>query len=162
MNQGCPCPWPEMTYGCSNSFPMNLSFTCRVTRPAAWPLRASASTGQGTSALSCNSNYLGLEDCVMINKIFALPVIEQLTPVLSRRQLDDLDLIVVDHPQVKASLHYRARTFSPGNPLARKRYCGSVIIRLSKPAWRYAAVYRSAGLVWICGSTGSTVTRLCA
>ncbi|CAM3288504.1 Putative glucose-6-phosphate 1-epimerase [Klebsiella spallanzanii] len=39
----------------------------------------------------------------MINKIFALPVIEQLTPVLSRRQLDDLELIVVDHPQVKAS-----------------------------------------------------------
>lgn len=40
----------------------------------------------------------------MINKIFALPVIEQLTPVLSRRQLDDLELIVVDHPQVKASV----------------------------------------------------------
>ncbi|MDT1795352.1 aldose epimerase family protein, partial [Salmonella enterica] len=40
----------------------------------------------------------------MINKIFALPVIEQLTPVLSRRQLDDLDLIVVDQPQVKASV----------------------------------------------------------
>lgn len=39
----------------------------------------------------------------MINKIFALPVIEQLTPVLSRRQLDELEIIVVDHPQVKAS-----------------------------------------------------------
>ncbi|ECF7339113.1 D-hexose-6-phosphate mutarotase [Salmonella enterica] len=39
----------------------------------------------------------------MINKIFALPVIEQVTPVFSRRQLDDLELIVVDHPQVKAS-----------------------------------------------------------
>lgn len=39
----------------------------------------------------------------MINKIFALPVIEQLTPVLSRRQLDELEVIVVDHPQVKAS-----------------------------------------------------------
>lgn len=39
----------------------------------------------------------------MINKIFALPVIEHITPVLSRRQLDELDLIVVDHPQVKAS-----------------------------------------------------------
>lgn len=39
----------------------------------------------------------------MINKIFALPVVEQLTPVLSRRQLDDLELIVVDHPQAKAS-----------------------------------------------------------
>jgi len=39
----------------------------------------------------------------MINKIFALPVVEQLTPELSRRQLDELELIVVDHPQVKAS-----------------------------------------------------------
>ncbi len=43
----------------------------------------------------------------MINKIFALPVIEQLTPVLSRRQLDDLELIVVDHPQVKASVAFQ-------------------------------------------------------
>lgn len=39
----------------------------------------------------------------MINTIFALPVIKQITPVLSRRQLDELDVIVVDHPQVKAS-----------------------------------------------------------
>lgn len=39
----------------------------------------------------------------MINKIFALPVVEQLTPVLSRRQLDELEVIVVDHPQAKAS-----------------------------------------------------------
>ena len=39
----------------------------------------------------------------MIKKIFALPVIEQISPVLSRRKLDELDLIVVDHPQVKAS-----------------------------------------------------------
>lgn len=38
----------------------------------------------------------------MIKKIFALPVIEQISPVLSRRKLDELDLIVVDHPQVKA------------------------------------------------------------
>ncbi|WP_312457123.1 D-hexose-6-phosphate mutarotase [Pseudescherichia sp.] len=39
----------------------------------------------------------------MINKIFALPVVENITPVISRRQLDELELIVVDHPQVKAS-----------------------------------------------------------
>lgn len=39
----------------------------------------------------------------MINKIFALPVVEHLTPVLSRRQQGDLELIVVDHPQAKAS-----------------------------------------------------------
>ncbi len=38
----------------------------------------------------------------MIKKIFALPVIEQISPVLSRRKLDELDLIVVDHPQVKS------------------------------------------------------------
>ena len=37
----------------------------------------------------------------MINKIFALPVVEQLTPVLSRRQIDGADVIVVDHPRVK-------------------------------------------------------------
>ena len=40
----------------------------------------------------------------MINKIFALPVVEQLTPVLSRRQIDGADIIVVDHPRVKASV----------------------------------------------------------
>ncbi|TKV21989.1 D-hexose-6-phosphate mutarotase [Citrobacter sp. TBCS-14] len=39
----------------------------------------------------------------MINKIFALPIIEQISPVLSRRQLDELEIVVVDHPQVKAS-----------------------------------------------------------
>lgn len=40
----------------------------------------------------------------MITKIFALPVIEQITPVLSRRQLDELEVIVIDHPQVRASV----------------------------------------------------------
>lgn len=40
---------------------------------------------------------------MMITKIFALPVVDQFTPTLSRRVLDELDLIVVDHPQVKAS-----------------------------------------------------------
>lgn len=40
----------------------------------------------------------------MNNKIFALPVVDQLTTALSRRQMDELDIIVIDHPQVKASL----------------------------------------------------------
>lgn len=39
----------------------------------------------------------------MINKIFALPVVEQITPVLSRRQQDELEVIIVDHPHVRAS-----------------------------------------------------------
>ena len=29
---------------------------------------------------------------------------ETISPVISRRQLDDLELIVIDHPQVKASV----------------------------------------------------------
>lgn len=39
----------------------------------------------------------------MINKIFALPVVEQITSTLSRRLMDELEVIVIDHPQVKAS-----------------------------------------------------------
>lgn len=55
----------------------------------------------------------------MIKKIFALPVIEQISPVLSRRKLDELDLIVVD-----PLLHYRAHTFSRGNLRVKKKFCG--------------------------------------
>lgn len=40
----------------------------------------------------------------MINTLFALPVSEQLTPYLSRRQHDELDIIVIDHPQVRAAV----------------------------------------------------------
>ena len=56
----------------------------------------------------------------MIKKIFALPVIEQISPVLSRRKLDELDLIVVEKPL----LHYRAHTFSRGNLRVKKKFCG--------------------------------------
>ncbi len=60
----------------------------------------------------------------MIKKIFALPVIEQISPVLSRRKLDELDLIVVDHPQVKASFALQGATFSRGNLRVKKKFCG--------------------------------------
>lgn len=40
----------------------------------------------------------------MIATIFALPVNGQLTDTICRRRKGDLDIIVVDHPQVKASL----------------------------------------------------------
>ncbi|MCL7667745.1 D-hexose-6-phosphate mutarotase, partial [Klebsiella pneumoniae] len=52
----------------------------------------------------------------MIKKIFALPVIEQISPVLSRRKLDELDLIVVDHPQVKASFALPGAHLVPWKP----------------------------------------------
>ncbi len=60
----------------------------------------------------------------MINKIFALPVVEQLTPVLSRRQIDGADVIVVDHPRVKASVALNALTCSPGNRKAKLKAYG--------------------------------------
>lgn len=60
----------------------------------------------------------------MINKIFALPVIEQLTPVLSRRQLDELEVLVVDHPRLKRLSRYRAHIFFPGNQTAKRKSCG--------------------------------------
>lgn len=40
----------------------------------------------------------------MIKSIFALPVLEKITPSLSRCRKDELDVIVVDHPAVRASV----------------------------------------------------------
>jgi len=40
----------------------------------------------------------------MTAKIFALPVIEQITPAISVRQLDQLEVIVIEHAQVQASV----------------------------------------------------------
>lgn len=60
----------------------------------------------------------------MINKIFALPVVEQLTPVLSRRQIDGADIIVVDHPRVKASVALNGAHLPPRNQKVKKKACG--------------------------------------
>lgn len=40
----------------------------------------------------------------MITKIFALPVIEQITPAISVRQQDQLDVIVIEHGEVRAAV----------------------------------------------------------
>lgn len=40
----------------------------------------------------------------MINKIFALPVVKEITPMLTLRQMGELEVMVVDHPQVRAVL----------------------------------------------------------
>ncbi|SQC94163.1 Putative glucose-6-phosphate 1-epimerase [Cedecea neteri] len=61
----------------------------------------------------------------MINKIFALPVVEQITPALTRRVNDELDVIVVDHPTGAGIFpHFRALTCSPGSLPVKMRYCG--------------------------------------
>ena len=59
----------------------------------------------------------------MIKKIFALPVNETNLPDL-RRKLDELELIVVDHPLVKASFCITGRTCSRGNLRVKKKFCG--------------------------------------
>lgn len=40
----------------------------------------------------------------MYEKIFTLPVTEQITPVISQRQLDELPVVVVTHPKVRAAI----------------------------------------------------------
>lgn len=76
----------------------------------------------------------------MINKIFALPVVEQLTPVLSRRQIDGADVIVVDHPRVKASVALNGAHLLSWKPEGEVEDCGSVMRPPSKrgcnPWWR--------------------------
>ena len=40
----------------------------------------------------------------MNEKIFSLPVIEQISPYLSRRQLGELPILVISHPKVRAAI----------------------------------------------------------
>jgi glucose-6-phosphate 1-epimerase len=37
-------------------------------------------------------------------KIFSLPVQEQITPYISQRQIDELPVVVVNHPKVRAAV----------------------------------------------------------
>ncbi|MEG2115535.1 MAG: D-hexose-6-phosphate mutarotase, partial [Hafnia sp.] len=40
----------------------------------------------------------------MSEKIFSLPVQEQITPYISQRQIDELPIVVVNHPKVRAAV----------------------------------------------------------
>lgn len=40
----------------------------------------------------------------MNDKVFSLPILQQITPTISQRQLDHLPVIVVEHPQVRAAI----------------------------------------------------------
>lgn len=40
----------------------------------------------------------------MNKKIFSLPIVTQITPTISQRQLDQLPVIVIDHPHVRAAV----------------------------------------------------------
>ncbi len=54
----------------------------------------------------------------MNEKIFTLPVSEQISPYISQRQLDELGVVVVSHPKVRAAValqgaHLPCHSFSP-------------------------------------------------
>lgn len=98
----------------------------------------------------------------MINKIFALPVNETISPVISRRQLDDLELIVIDHPQVKASVALQGAHLLSPKPAGEEE-----VLWLSNntpfkqgvaPARRRADLL---ALVWSFCAARSAVARLC-
>ncbi|EQT39364.1 hypothetical protein G834_01943 [Escherichia coli HVH 182 (4-0985554)] len=78
----------------------------------------------------------------MIKKIFALPVIEQISPVLSRRKLDELDLIVVDHPQVKASFALQGAHLLSWKPAGEEEVLWLSNNKMASP---FAVAYRFAG-----------------
>ncbi|VFS83418.1 Putative glucose-6-phosphate 1-epimerase [Raoultella planticola] len=97
----------------------------------------------------------------MINKIFALPVVEQLTPVLSRRQLDELELIVVDHPQVKASVAFQGAHLLSWKPAGEEE--SAVAQQQYAIQKRRGPARRRAGLLAVVrpgGATGFTVPWL--
>lgn len=81
----------------------------------------------------------------MIKKIFALPVIEQISPVLSRRKLDELDLIVVDHPQVKASFALQGAHLLSWKPAGEEEVLWLSNNTPFKMASLFAVAYRFAG-----------------
>lgn len=43
----------------------------------------------------------------MNEKIFSLPIIEQISPYLSRRQLGELPILVISHPKVQRLLAFK-------------------------------------------------------
>ncbi|HCW97264.1 MAG TPA: D-hexose-6-phosphate mutarotase [Pantoea sp.] len=56
----------------------------------------------------------------MQDKIFSLPVVKQITPYLSQRQLGDLPVIVVSHPQVRAAITFQGAHLIAWQPSGEK------------------------------------------
>lgn len=48
----------------------------------------------------------------MNEKIFTLPVSEQISPYISQRQLDELGVVVVSHPKVRAAVALQGAPFA--------------------------------------------------
>lgn len=68
---------------------------------------------------------------MMNKKIFSLPVINQITPYLSQRQMGDLPVVVVAHPKVRATVTLQGAQLIAWQPAGEK----PVIWLSDKTAW---------------------------
>lgn len=98
----------------------------------------------------------------MINKIFALPLNETISPVISRRQHDDLELIVIDHPQVKASVALQGAHLLSWKPAGEEE----VLWLSNNTPFKQGVALRGGvpdllALVWSFCAARSAVARLC-
>ena len=57
----------------------------------------------------------------MNEKIFTLPVSEQISPYISQRQLDELGVVVVSHPKVRAAVALQGAHLLHGSPAVSSR-----------------------------------------
>ncbi|WP_421506149.1 D-hexose-6-phosphate mutarotase [Erwinia rhapontici] len=80
----------------------------------------------------------------MNEKLFSLPVINQITPYLSQRQIGDLPVVVVAHPKVRAAVTLQGAQLIAWQPAGEK----PVIWLSDKTAWNTGKAIR--GGVPIC------------
>lgn len=95
----------------------------------------------------------------MINTLFALPVSEQLTPYLSRRQHDELDIIVIDHPQVRAAVALQGAHLLCWKPAGEEEVLwlsANTPFKRCRTAWRRACLL---AVVWPVGAKRSALAR---
>lgn len=57
----------------------------------------------------------------MNEKIFTLPVTEQISPFISQRQLDELPVVVVSHPKVRAAISLQGAHLLAWQPSGEKQ-----------------------------------------
>lgn len=96
----------------------------------------------------------------MTEKLFTLPVLKQITPAISQRQIDELPVLVITHPKLRAAI-----TFQGAHLVAWQPEGEEPIIWLSKEtAFKPGVAIRGgrANLLAVVRPRGETFARLCA
>lgn len=79
-------------------------------------------------------------------KIFTLPVQEQITPYISQRQIDELPVVVVNHPKVRAAVTLQGAHLLTWQPSGEKPVLWLSSETAFKTAWQFAAEFLFVGL----------------